>query len=254
MLSFLWGVVHCHALEKGENDIVQLSADAGRLALLCNPLLSATVSLRLSSVWEWTRYLQGWRQPHKQHDVAEFAMHVLRQLRPQCMEGSWQSRSSLGEVRDVGDTNVPLYIVTPSGGKVGIQACVQQWSVQDFTHALVNPPVLLCLQLERFVRRNRAIRKKPVPIVAGNIYMPLFVAASNRTEQIEYRLISMIVHHGNSPNVGHYRSVLRAPAEDGNPGRYQAFYTDDGISAIAIDNMDSFEKDVYLLWYLKATV
>ena len=97
ILSFMWGVVQCNALTRGDHAGVQLDATAGRLAMLCNPLLSATTPLRLGSVWEWTRYLQGWRQPRSQHDIAEFAMHVLRKLRPQCMEGSWQSRSSHGE-------------------------------------------------------------------------------------------------------------------------------------------------------------
>ena len=120
-------------------------------------------------------------------------MHVLRKLRPQCMEGSWQSRSSHGEVRDIGDTNVPLYVATPSGGKHDIQTCVLQWSAQDLVHALVNPPVLLCIQLERFVRRNRAIRKKSVPIVAGDICMPMFVNASAHTEHIAYRLITILM-------------------------------------------------------------
>ena len=161
-------------------------------------------------------------------------MHVLRQLRPQCMEGSWQSRSSHGEVRDIGDTNVPLYVTTPSGGKHDIQTRALQWSAQDLVHALVNPPVLLCIQLERFVRRNRAIRKKSVPIVVGDICMPMFVNASAHTEQIAYRLISMVVHLGNSPNTGHYRSVLLTPTEvglTGNPCHFQAYYTDDGVSA-----------------------
>ena len=185
-------------------------------------------------------------------------MHVLRQLRPRCMEGSWQSRTNHGEVRDIGDTTVPLYIARPTGGKVDMQACVQQWSAQDLTHALVNPPALLCIQLERFVRRNRAIRKKSIPIAVGDVQMPMYVNASDRTVQIPYRLIAAIVHSGNSPNSGHYRSVLVASTEteliaERGSGRFQAYHTDDGVSAVAVDSLDAFDKDVYLLWFLKAT-
>ena len=59
-------------------------------------------------------------------------------------------------------------------------------------------------------------------------------------------------------NSGHYRSVLVASTEteliaERGSGRFQAYHTDDGVSAVAVDSLDAFDKDVYLLWFLKAT-
>ena len=74
--------------------------------------------------------------------------------------------------------------------------------------------------------------------------MPTFVNASNHTELIDYKLLSMVVHHGQSPNTGHYRSALTAEGQD-------HFYTDDGVSAVSIDDIGTLSRDVYMLWYLK---
>ncbi|CAE7198220.1 unnamed protein product [Symbiodinium sp. KB8] len=92
--------------------------------------------------------------------------------------------------------------------------------------------------------QNRAIRKKSVPIAVGDMRMPTFVNASNHTELIDYKLLSMVVHHGQSPNTGHYRSALTAEGQD-------HFYTDDGVSAVSIDDIGTLSRDVYMLWYLK---
>ena len=253
-MGLRWMHVHVVALQRGHEDDVTFANMRSRTCQLLRQLLNVRKPIRLGQIFEWTRYMAGWRQPHKQHDVAEFATYLFSHLRPESLEGSWQSRKQCGEVCDVGDTMTPIFLPAVSG-MTGMQTCVAHWSQQDKVHALVNPPAVLLVQLDRFVRRNRAIRKRAQDIVPGDIRVPKFAGTSNSVEMVGYTLLAFVTHLGTSPHAGHYRTVLLSRSEGAgelNVDHVTAYYTEDACDAVEISDIRVFARDAYLFWYIRS--
>ena len=254
VMGLLWMHVHVVALQRGHEDSATFADMRSRACLLLRHLLNVQKPIRLGQIFEWTRYMAGWRQPHKQHDVAEFATYLFSHLRPESLEGSWQSRKQCGEVCDVGDTMTPIFLPAVSG-MTGMQTCVAHWSQQDKVHALVNPPAVLLVQLDRFVRRNRAIRKRAQDIVPGDIRVPKFAGTSNEVEMVDYTLLAFVTHLGTSPHAGHYRMVLLNRSEGAGElsvDHVTAYYTDDACDAVEISDIRVFARDAYLFWFMRS--
>ena len=171
----------------GEDGRARFAEAEPRVSPLLNKLLAATKPIRLQQLWEWASCVQGWQRPAQQHHIAEFATHVLTRLRPACLEGTWQARTLDGGIQDMGSTMSPLLIDLPPGA-TDLASCVRAGHLQARVHALFCTPKVLCIQLARFAHRNRAIRKRCIPIQLGDLDMPCFVGSSNTLSTVRYTL------------------------------------------------------------------
>ena len=119
-LALIWTYLHTHLQEGREHG-------RGR-GTITEAFCSAILTLRptaLASLQVWTDLLRGWRQPHRQHDVCEFACFVLAKLRPNMLQGEWSARrhdSELGEF-DHGCLFNPIPLRIPANAH-SIQDCI----------------------------------------------------------------------------------------------------------------------------------
>ena len=91
MMGLIWSTLRAQG-RTITNEFCCSGAMLGRFAAFCNKLLHLARPTRLMSHIEWTSQLRGWRRPMQQHDVAEFAAHVLRRLRLPAFQGTWNAR------------------------------------------------------------------------------------------------------------------------------------------------------------------
>ena len=64
--------------------------------MLCPPCAGAAFSsgpIQVLSLLPWLCMLRAWREVHRQHDVAEFAMYLLPRISPMGMHGCWEARN-----------------------------------------------------------------------------------------------------------------------------------------------------------------
>ena len=140
------------------------------------------------------KLLQGWQGLHQQHDAAELLQHLTKDGVPRILAGRWESRvSGISEhepaIVRAWNTAVPL-IPLPCTGQATTQLALNSWIAQPGLQG-----------------KGGRIKKVCGPVnVNPVISVPIFTDA--HTQQLttsEYRLISGVVHTGDTPNTGHYR-------------------------------------------------
>ena len=181
-------------------------AITGRLVTVLRRLHDTHTPIHLHSILDWGSFLQDWRQPLRQHDVSEFASFILQQAGPQILQITWQARDVAGGVREVGELTQPIGL-NIGGDHRDFQACINAWHRQDHTHALQAAAPLVCFQLGRF-KRGRRITKIRKCLRPSHVCVPVFRDGTADVEHVRYRLVSMVIHLGTSPNAGHYRAIL----------------------------------------------
>ena len=206
----------------------------------------------------WIRLTRGWAQPHRQHDVAEFLRFVTgsSDFEVSRVALPWQARAveedDRVQITDMG-LSVPLELPPPC--EVGadnvtrftVQSLVQHWHNQRPRHAsLVIPPAII-LQVGRFhydTTRGRATKRRYRVIPDPYIQFPV-LDSGVRCRDVTLRLNSMVIHLGEAPTHGHYRSLLF----DHLSCTY--WLTDDGVAPVEMDSdrFQTFGSDVYLLIY-----
>eukprot|EP00439_Symbiodinium_sp_Y106_P045034 s6688_g5.t1 len=160
-----------------------------------------------------------WRNPHMQHDVAEFLNHVLSRLSftKNRLATSWQARSQGQEWR-VQDLGYSTSVVLPTGveedasssRKQTVQDMIQAWHRQEDVHALVCWPSAIILQAGRFdfdAAQNHAIKRRYELWPSAQISVPRF-EHDQRVHWKQYQLCSVIIHEGDSPDSGHYFNLV----------------------------------------------
>ena len=194
-----------------------------------------------------------WRRPQDQHDVSEFASHTLARMRPSILGGHWVSRVEDPQLRntDTGLLHMPISMSIPADA-ANLQDCVNAWHSQAHVHALLDAPPLILLQLGRFRHRShRHVTKlRTVLEIDGAISMPHFVDGL-QTQRVQYRVVGGVMHIGNTPASGHYRSFLSSFDGDPEPSAMQhAYITDDGQTAhlMSTDEKCLAKANVYLVW------
>ena len=86
--------------------------------------------------------------------------------------------------------------------------------------------------------------------IDGAISMPHFVDGL-QTQRVQYRVVGGVMHIGNTPASGHYRSFLSSFDGDPEPSAMQhAYITDDGQTAhlMSTDEKCLAKANVYLAW------
>ena len=175
----------------------------------------ATDLTRLPS---WRRLLRTWRNVHHQHDVFEFACHVQALNQPPLSLGSWQARmgDDMGyQIWDHGTTQYAIPLQIPASTPdppLTLQTLINNWHFQHVPFALSTPPDLLCFLLTRYTLQPSArltYEKNTCAIQLPRLVrVPCFLEESLTCRWLRYRLASVIVHTGDSPEQGHYTSVL----------------------------------------------
>ena len=110
------------------------------------------------------------------------------------------------------------------------------WPQQAQTHALIEAPDCFLVQLGRFPHRGKShapVRlQQPVrvPVYCGGI----------ACEWHQYDAIAGILHFGQSPMSGHYRSILRVAQN--------WLITDDAVAATPCEISTEHRRGLYVVW------
>ena len=166
---------------------------------------------------EWQALVNEWERPSRQHDVCEL-ITFLRGRWPTLQRlccGKWEARLMHSGTLQCGDHGgaCPLLLTASLQAceeehLCSMQACIEYWRCQAHIHALTAAPEFLCIQINRFVHKERVCSKCLDPFHAEDqIKFPLYDGRL-RTVDVPYVLRACIVHLGQQPDSGHYRSVL----------------------------------------------
>ena len=243
-----WTILQAQLHDQGDLHL------APALRLLCNRDESALHRpLKLISQLPWSVLLQGWRDIHRQHDAPELVTHLLPRLRVNSPDARWEARVSTEQglrIQDTGRMHSPLLMFPHPGDALYLQRVIDQWHLQAAVHALVTPPHILCIQLQRFTGERGHLTRhvRPLQDCHHIVHVPVF--ASDHTTAVHparYEVTAIQLHFGQSPDTGHYRTVLRGQKKFGN---LQTWITDDNSPAQSAT--EDYPEASYLLWMRQA--
>ena len=220
------------------------------LRLLCSrEKPTHNLPVKLLQHLPWRMLLQGWQNVHRQHDAPELVMHLLPRLHISGLEGRWEARVQTEhelQITDTGRLHAPLIMFPHPGDILYLQRVIDQWHLQAAVHALVSPPSVLCLQLQRFTgERGDLLRNvRPLQDCHHIVHVPVFLSGTaTHVRPAAYEVTAIQLHFGRSPETGHYRTVLRGQKEFGHSSLW---ITDDNCSAVSATNVHP--DAAYLLW------
>ncbi|CAE6947708.1 unnamed protein product [Symbiodinium sp. CCMP2592] len=97
---------------------------------------------------------------------------------------------------DSGPTTAPIAIVPTAGPSFDLQAAIEGWSAQvTARYALLSPPFLLCLQIQRFAH----VEVRPMVTASDNVRMPIFTGPDTlRIWYASYQVVAVQLHYGDS--------------------------------------------------------
>ena len=247
-IAATWTILQARLHDQGDIHL------APALRLLCNRDESTLHRpIKLLSQLPWTVLLQGWRDIHRQHDAPELVTHILPRLRVNHPDARWEARVSTERgmrIQDTGRMHSPLLMFPHPGDALFLQRVIDQWHLQAAVHALVSPPQILCIQLQRFTgERGHLVRNvRPLQDCHHIVHVPVFLSADATTVQpARYKVTAVQLHFGPSPDTGHYRAILRGQKAFGS---MQTWITDDNCSAQSATT--DFPEASYLLWLRQA--
>ena len=192
-------------------------AEIGRLRGICDAIAQHSGRLDISKHMHRVMLISPWTQPFRQHDVAEFAQHLLQRLRVPSLQGCWHARrfeAGRCSITDTGPCTSPVSL--PLQGPVSLQDCIDQWHSQHTAALLAFTPEtsLIVLQLMRFNAVGRGKRKRTVKSLHAisrlmdDVMIPIFAdLGSLQCLHLRFKVASVIVHYGDSADSGHYRCL-----------------------------------------------
>ena len=178
---------------------------------------------------------RGWTFDGNQHDSAEFLSAILLNL-PGIQICSWETRSPMEEGYVVDEEGLsPIFLATPLAND--LQTMIDQWSRQTPARALITAERYAILALPRYVgdgKNSNPIRLQEM------LSLPVFEAAGSELIWHSYFLRAGVIHLGEEPTSGHYRSLISKET--------QWFLADDSHPPTACNLSDStITGNVYLL-------
>ena len=218
---------------------------------------SSTDRVQVLRLLPWSIVLRAWRNAHRQHDVAEFAMYLLPRISPVGMSGCWEARNytDAGVVTlDSGSLETPIPLHPNAGATIHLQQSLEGWSSQARArYALCHAPQILCLQLMRNCQQGESVRKdaRPLEGLSGVLQLPMYQGAHTLSTALQpYQVAAVQHHYGETPVTGHYRSLLcgRKFFAEG-----RCWLTDDGKPAQSTQlESSALSTTAYLIWLCQA--
>ena len=204
----------------------------------------------VSCLPSWRPLLRQWQRVNSQHDVVEFAEHILQHMQTSVTAGSWESRTLEGgstHVWSSGTTHRAIHLHLDSQPGQSLQSLVHRWSGQAMIHALTNVPDVLILQVMRYYATGAGPNKLDVPVLLDpQIRVPVFTQDIN-TSMVDFKIQAIIQHHGATTNAGHYTATLLEAM-----GKYWA--CDDGVIASPLTQIpDATLRNAYTLLLTKCS-
>ncbi|CAE7564681.1 Pol [Symbiodinium sp. CCMP2592] len=203
-------------------------------------LLQVRNSTCLLELPDWLRFTRDWQEPHRQHDVAEFAQFLVSALGITNIMLQSQARVQTDQGIDILSTESSAVLRLPlTSASTDVQGLINLWSTRGHVQALNEPlPRLAVVQIARFAESS----KDCTPIDYQRIiHIPMFSGPELDTIAVAYCLEAVCLHRGAQATQGHYRallvaedSVTRATSSDPVGALPQSLYTcltDDGVCA-----------------------
>ena len=169
--------------------------------------------LHLCKQGEWRELTRQWQDPQRQHDAAEFLLHLVQVDAELCHLSSWKVVNSAlsrleGIPRDLGGRGC---ILVPTRNAAGVsyltlQDCIQAWHEQMLLHVLDAGAMYAVIQLDRFIRHGPFVRKDLAPIShnEGRLLLPV-LGDDDDFRWCPYTIRSIVLHIGPTSVSGHYR-------------------------------------------------
>ena len=167
----------------------------------------------------------AWPRVYEQHDVGEFLGHLMQKTAAMNgMDfGKWVARVQDGDAIDdafVEPLCNPVPIALPeavSPYPIPLADLIRSWSGQHGQQGIHHPsPPFLALQVLRCRVANGRIVKRMDQISSQSILDPVLLPelpeVGFECTDCEYRVIALMLHHGETPDVGHYTTLLRTEA------------------------------------------
>ncbi|CAE7475477.1 Pol [Symbiodinium sp. CCMP2592] len=221
------------------------------LTMLCPPITdSPNCPIQVLHSVPWLMLLQAWPSVNRQHDAAELIQYLLPRFSHSGFNGGWEARNfAPGGIAtlDTGPTQAPIAIVLPAGPSLELQAAIDGWSAQvTARYALLTPSPMLCIQLQRFTNAEGVMRRdtRPLAMASTTVRMPLFAGLHTmQVRYVHYQVVAVQLHYGATPDMGHYRTILR-----GQPlfGAEKWWITDDSCTAKSIGT--EHDGNIYIVW------
>ena len=186
--------------------------------------------------WTPAQFLQfqmtGWAQPRRQHDASEFLLFILPKLAWASPSFSWEARQDIsGDPNRVEISRIEgghlahlLILGAPDGlCSSDPQNAINAWHTLDSIHALTSRPAHLFLALPRYRQLGARIVKNSIRLRLEDksVRVPIFRPDSLAVYWEEYTITTAIVHLGETPETGHYRTAAFVPNAPG------VWYSDD---------------------------
>ena len=201
---------------------------------------------KLADSSHWSPLIEQWPEPLRQHDAAEFLMHLLSRTAFTALDGQWSVFRGQRRVDDHSLETAPL--ILNIGRHKTLQAMIQAWHVDAGTNRYITVgPQILVFQLTRFLVQSGRVRKSAAKVpLATTVNMPLWGGDEQAT--LTYRILGGVYHLGPRAQSGHYRSFQ--VDETGVPGMW---VTDDGSGAKRATESDEAEvrSNAYILFYAR---
>ena len=178
----------------------------GISCLLC---LDRCVELAQHS-W-FARLLEHWAEPERQHDIAEFAQHILPQL--STLVARWEGRIMMDSVirsAYISMPSQPLLLPLPHcmSEPASLQALIRSWhdNAEGIWGLAASSPIVL-LQLDRFQIRAGHVKKNFVPMTLPHdrvVRVPCFTGSNLHIVEQSYEIVAACLHLGLQIANGHY--------------------------------------------------
>ena len=205
-------------------------------------------TLHLCKQGEWRELTRRWQDPQRQHDAAEFLLHLVQADTELHRLSSWKVIDTAlaqleGIPRDLGGRGC---ILVPTRNEAGVsygtlQDCIQAWHEQMLLHVLDAGTTLAVIQLDRFLRRGPFVRKDLTPIThnGGRLLLPVLEDA-DAFRWCAYGVKSIVLHIGPTSVSGHYRMAYSDAGE--------MCITDDNRSPEKASSSDRIAERAYMFF------
>ena len=209
------------------------------------PLREALLQARgrelvLSSHFGLRSIFQGWTFDRRQRDAAEFTNFILHKVGYSHVH--WEARTLGRGAHTTVDSGCGMVYLDLPSSDCDIQELISAWSEQAHIHAFVSSAPIVIIQLGRFPHRGKSMVQVRFQQLVN---MPVFANGVQRNWE-PYHAVAGLIHIGESPHSGHYRSVLRVQQE--------WWITDDGVPAVQCADEAELKRGLYTVWLKRGTV